>query len=533
MNRLFALTLAVPLLAAATARGDDLAAGTWAVTSLTPDGSKESTNWLLKVESTGGNATATLAAANPAYKDAAVKSFTVKGDNVRVVLFNGFGEVVFEGKVAGKNGMKVVGVLGADDVIYPAWMAPTDLTALAKADLIKPTSAAGGLVALAKLRTMPKGADADDLARWADAASKDAAVYGPAWQASANATIATALLRHPGQAGRAVQYAEVAERSLDEAAPPARRIKVLEALALALQSAGKDDGARRALEQVAKLDTVLDKAYLAEGLPFKPDVFAGRKTDSRRAVVLELFTGAQCPPCVAADLAFEGLQKTYKPAELVLVQYHLHIPGPDPMTNSDTEARWKHYQKAFGKKIGGVPTAIVNGKGVKVGGGGSAFAGKLYAGYRDMIDPLLDTPAACEVKATARRQGEQVDIQAEVTGLANPGTDKKLRLLLVEELVRYAGSNKIRMHHHVVRAMPGGADGQAITEKDSQVKASVVVPELRKTLTGYLDDFVATRGPLPRAIRPMEMHDLRVVAFVQDDATQEILQAVEVEVTGP
>ena len=31
------------------------------------------------------------------------------------------------------------------------------------------------------------------------------------------------------------------------------------------------------------------------------------------------------------------------------------------------------------------------------------------------------------------------------------------------------------------------------------------------TLTSYLDDFVAAKGPFPRYIRPMEMRDLRVV----------------------
>jgi hypothetical protein len=92
------------------------------------------------------------------------------------------------------------------------------------------------------------------------------------------------------------------------------------------------------------------------------------------------------------------------------------------------------------------------------------------------------------------------------------------------------GGNKIRIHHHVVRAMPGGADGKALTEKDGQVKASVDMPELRKTLTSYLDGFVAAKGPFPRNIRPMEMRELRVVALVQDDESHEILQAIQVGV---
>ena len=58
--------------------------------------------------------------------------------------------------------------------------------------------------------------------------------------------------------------------------------------------------------------------------------------DANKVAVLELFTGAQCPPCVAADVAFDALEKSYKHTDLILLQYHMHIPGPDPLTNPDT-----------------------------------------------------------------------------------------------------------------------------------------------------------------------------------------------------
>ena len=51
------------------------------------------------------------------------------------------------------------------------------------------------------------------------------------------------------------------------------------------------------------------------------------------------------------------------------------------------------------------------------------------------------------------------------------------------------------------------------------------------TFVDYLDDYAATKRPFPRIARPMAMDNLRVVAFVQDDATKEIFQAVQVDVT--
>lgn len=529
MRRIFGLV--VCLCAMPAVRADELAPGSWQITSLAPNGAKEITQWVLKIDRADGKTTATVVTANPAFRKPAVKSFAIEGDTVRIVVSPGIGEQLFNGRIA-KDGKKVVGTFGTADVPYPAWMVPTELTKLTLADTMKPAGDAGaGMAALYKLRTAKKDVATTDLADRAATASKDAVQYGPAWQTIANVTIANALAKHPGQAEQALKYALEAQQTLDAKASPVREVQVLEAIALAAQQAGKRDISEPAVAKVAKLDAMLDKEYLAQGLPFKPAAFAGRSADSKRAVVLELFTGAQCPPCVAADLAFDGLLGTYKPTDLVLLQYHVHIPGPDPLTNPDTEARWKYYQKAF-TKVRGVPTAIVNGKKPTVGGGPRDNAEETYAIYCKSIDPLLETPPGCRLSARAVRAGDRIDIQAAVADLDNPGSDMKLRFVLVEDVVHYGGGNRIRMHHHVVRAMPGGVEGKAVMEKNMQIEAAVDVPELRKSLTSYLDDFVAAKGPFPRLIRPLQMHDLHLIALVQDDTTHEILQAVQVEVTA-
>ena len=72
-------------------------------------------------------------------------------------------------------------------------------------------------------------------------------------------------------------------------------------------------------------------------MPFKPSEFKGRKGESKRVALVELFTGAYCPPCVAADIAFDAAMETYKPQDVILLQYHTHIPAPDRLTNADTE----------------------------------------------------------------------------------------------------------------------------------------------------------------------------------------------------
>ena len=57
---------------------------------------------------------------------------------------------------------------------------------------------------------------------------------------------------------------------------------------------------------------------------------------SDRLVLAEVFTGAGCPPCVGADLAFDAAMERYSPKDVAVVMYHEHVPRPDPMTNPDT-----------------------------------------------------------------------------------------------------------------------------------------------------------------------------------------------------
>src|SRR5262245_15356546 len=136
---------------------------------------------------------------------------------------------------------------------------------------------------------------------------------------------------------------------------------------------------------------------MAKVPPFKPIAFAGRKdTNANQVVMMEMFTGAQCPPCVAADVAFDALQKSYKPTDLVLVQYHLHIPGSDPMTNRDTIARWEYYEKLFPYDpdtrtgVAGVPSTLFNGKLAAGGGGPMTASERKFRDYGAVINPLLE-----------------------------------------------------------------------------------------------------------------------------------------------
>jgi hypothetical protein len=360
-----------------------------------------------------------------------------------------------------------------------------------------------------------------------------AAAYGPRFARVTLAQAADALARHKELAPVAREVAGRAAKALTPADPAAFQVEVLTAYKAALENTPGEASSSELAgvgARLAKLDAALDQEYLAAVPPFKPEPAAGRREKgANRVAVLELFTGAQCPPCVAADVAFDALEKTYRPADLILVQYHLHIPGPDPLTNPDAVARWNYYRGKFAADVRGTPTTVFNGRPAAGGGGSMAGAEAKYKQYRGVIDPILEAATPVAVTGTAARRGDRVEVAVEVTG-AGEQDELKLRFVLVEETVKYVGGNKLRFHHQVVRATPGGAAGVAVKAASSRHTTAVDLAALKQDLTRYLDGYAADERPFPSPHRPLDLKNLRVIALVQNDATGEIVQAARFDV---
>ena len=121
--------------------------------------------------------------------------------------------------------------------------------------------------------------------------------------------------------------------------------------------AGKADIAREAEARRTPLSRLLAEEKKGQSGPLRPAPYPGR-ADPRhdRVVLLELFTGAECGPCVAADLGFDALIESYRPSELIALEYHLHIPRPDPLTAPDGVARAAYYD------VLSTPSTLFNGK---------------------------------------------------------------------------------------------------------------------------------------------------------------------------
>ena len=103
-----------------------------------------------------------------------------------------------------------------------------------------------------------------------------------------------------------------------------------------------------------------------------------------------------------------------------------------------------------------------------------------YQDVRERISTWFDAEAGPKLKLTTTEKEGKIDIQATVDDLKNPGKDKRLRLVLVEESIHYAGGSSIRIHNRVVRSMPGGPAGFMLKEANSKQTATVDLAELKK-----------------------------------------------------
>jgi hypothetical protein len=356
--------------------------------------------------------------------------------------------------------------------------------------------------------------------------NKAADNYGPRWELDMALRTVELLSAQEGFADLAVAQAKRAERLLTDDTSAATRIAVLETIVRTLTKAGKADDAKPYQAQLAKLELRDFVEYSKTHPPFKPEAFSGRKGKSEKTAVVEVFTGAECPPCVGVDLAFDGLLKTYKPTDAIFLQYHLHVPRPDPLTSPAAIERANYY----GDKIEGTPTLFISGKVGSDSGGAAAASEKFYKLFRTAIDDVIEKPTGVKL-ALAVTKGEKgtFNAKATVSDLAMPGEKMMLRFVLAEDRIRYAGGNGLRYHHMVVRAMPGGSKGIALTKKSQEQTVTVDPEAVRATLTKYLNDFAKNEGAFPRSDRPLALRNLKLVALVQNDATKEILNAVQVD----
>ena len=317
----------------------------------------------------------------------------------------------------------------------------------------------------------------------------------------------------------------------------------------------------------AGFETAMDTRY-AEIFPAAAVRERPKPVTGGHTVLVELFTGSACAPCVGGDLAVEGLLEAYPRTEVVALAFDQHIPEPDPLANADGVARAAVYD------VASTPSYVVDGRKQKIFGGSRTEGDKLYAELRAAVDAaaVLPTGVHLQLSATAG-DGGTVRAEARVTlpdaaelrkavaaGVAAPavGTDGKagaakagvaaapgppqmvVNFALVEDDVRYSGENGMRFHRMVVRclAKPAAAGFAAEPGAATTLAATFDPAAISQGLHTYLDDYAKNNVRFGQITflstnTAMEQRHLAVAAWVQDAVTHRVLAAAITPLSEP
>ncbi len=275
------------------------------------------------------------------------------------------------------------------------------------------------------------------------------------------------------------------------------------------------------------LEAWLDAKYRGDSpLPFKPERYQPTPARTSRAVLAEVFTGAACGPCLAADLAVEAAMQRYSTKEFVVLMYHVPIPEVDPMMNATSEARREIYQ------VRSAPYTVLDGTPLPGLGGGRSRIETGFVKLKPAIDAALETPSDAHIKFNVMQQGPKIKVNITAEKLRSNSSDLRLHLVLAEDEVRYMGSNGVRFHPMVVRAM-AGERGEGWAVKAGQSASFEHTFELQKLSAAtkeYLEDYELngrTFNPtFDEKKHEIAWNGLSLVAFVQDRKTKQVLQTV-------
>ena len=371
-------------------------------------------------------------------------------------------------------------------------------------------------------------------------------VYAAKDDPRAEKTLRDALSANPASAQVALLLAGIEAKNGDETAALDHYLQA----ALGTRLKADDDKAMRDLFTKVR-GPGADIEYYLDGVyhkmlpnPVTPAKWTAGPNRSTRLVLAEAFTGSACAPCVSESLAFQALLERYPEAEVASLAYHVHIPGPDPMTTAGSAGRKTYYA------VKGVPTFNVDGALVKLGGGPRDSTAAVYADYIKAIDKALETPARAKMSVTADLRGDRIDVKAVMSEIAGDAKGLTLHVVLAERKLRFSGENGIRFHEMVVRGMAGkdGAGIPVTVGDDRSVDLTEThlfdIAAIRADITDSLSAEIAKRRKTestaatatPRvylaegkAMVDLDRRELVVIAFLQD-AKKQVLQATRTDV---
>ena len=244
-----------------------------------------------------------------------------------------------------------------------------------------------------------------------------------------------------------------------------------------------------------------------------------------RVSLIELFTGASCPPCVAADLATGVIESSFPHSKVIVLRYHQHIPAPDPLTNPDSEARFILYNH------GGTPSTNLNGQAVTGVAGGVEQVGSSYNQLLEALIPTLSENTDVKIELSAVAKDGKLVLKANATGTEDIKEPLRLVAVLAEEELSFQAPNGINVHDMIVRSMLREPNGFPAVDGKLTLDKTISLNEFKSRITDYLSAFEEKSGANFTGA-PLGLDHLEFVVFVQGELSKDVFQVASVPVSG-
>lgn len=252
------------------------------------------------------------------------------------------------------------------------------------------------------------------------------------------------------------------------------------------------------------------------------DLFAGNNTltqtigvatqSVQRVALVEEFTSSTCPPCASYNSTFDPLLSTLNTniggSNIAAIKYQMNWPSPgnDPSYNPDGNARKTYYG------VSGIPDVFLNGRAEANG----------YINSATNLNAEAAKPAFINIDLTYALSGFTLTANVTVNSYADFAGTYKLHIAATEDFYTFSGNTTGQdEYHYAQRKMMPNAQGStvALTAGGTQ---------------NFTQSYTFTEGGPAQGNYNLwgTLDGVTLVAFVQNTATKEILQADFVNVVA-
>ncbi|WKZ65925.1 MAG: T9SS type A sorting domain-containing protein [Flavobacteriales bacterium] len=226
---------------------------------------------------------------------------------------------------------------------------------------------------------------------------------------------------------------------------------------------------------------------------------------AQRVVLIEEFTSSTCAPCASFNNTFDPLLTSVNAngtgSNIAAIKYQMNWPSPgtDPSYNPDGVTRRTYYG------VSGIPDSYLNGASVQ----------NSYVNNASNLSTEAAVPAFAAINLTATYGGNLLTVTAEVTPYADfPGTHK-LHIAAVESYSYTGGTTSQTQFKHAQRKMLPNGSGITMANLQAGISQS------------FTQTYSFTTGGVAQGNYNLwgQLANVKVVAFVQNSSTKEVLQA--------